>query len=284
MKISTNIFILLITLSLILISSINCLEVAPNGMEDDLKKDEALKLDNSEQTQQDTPGSSPEPGNIFHDIHGNKIDYSNPALYLKTGNQSELEEQYIKEISNQLNIISKDIKNIGVIFKWKQNHFKTYSAGGKFIGKITVNQIMEENALSGCHDHGLILVSVLRKYEFPAIMVDAAGIQWALDFAEGKQNGFKGHIFIEVYVKDRWILIDSTSGEYIENYNPLNSVIPLTDQGEGKGYFALFKGLDPEDYGINSNKQLTEYLKQFAGKIESIELTFPLYTIKRLIK
>jgi hypothetical protein len=141
---------------------------------------------------------------------------------------------------------------------------------------------MEEKVLSGCHDHGLVLVSILRKYGFPAIMVDTAGIQWALDYNENKQNGFKGHVFIEVYVRNKWILINSTSGKYVQNYEPLNPVITMPDTAESKGYYALFKGLDPAGYGIRDKEQLTENLNLFASRINSIELSFPQYKINML--
>jgi len=212
----------------------------------------------------------------------NSIDYSNPELYLTLGSQSNLKEQYFNEINRQIRIENNDIEGIGMIFSWKQDYFKRYSAGGRFIGKITVNQIMKKKALGGCHDHGLVLVSILRKYGFPAIMVDTAGIQWALDYHEGKRKGFRGHVFIEVYVKDKWILIDSTTGKYVENYDSSNPVIPMTHSVENKGYFVLFKGLDPRGYGITSCKQLNKHLKEFSRKIKSIEMYFPQYVTKRL--
>lgn len=211
-----------------------------------------------------------------------QIDYSNPKLYLRPGKQSDLSEQYFNEIKRQIRIGNKDIESVGAIFKWKQSYFDTYSAGGKFIGKKTVNQIMEEKALSGCHDHGLVLVSILRQYGLPAIMVDTASIQWATDYSEGKREGFRGHVFVEAYVENNWILINSTSGEYIENYDPCNPVIPITDSVESKGYFVLFKGLDPEEYGINSKEQLRENMKIFAGKVKSMKMSFPPYHIKML--
>jgi hypothetical protein len=193
----------------------------------------------------------------------NSIDYSNPELYLTLGSQSNLKEQYFNEINRQIRIENNDIEGIGMIFSWKQDYFKRYSAGGRFIGKITVNQIMKKNG-------------------FPAIMVDTAGIQWALDYHEGKRKGFRGHVFIEVYVKDKWILIDSTTGKYVENYDSSNPVIPMTHSVENKGYFVLFKGLDPRGYGITSCKQLNKHLKEFSRKIKSIEMYFPQYVTKRL--
>ena len=210
------------------------------------------------------------------------IDYSSHELYLMSGSQSDLNEQYLNEINREVRIGNKDMVAIKTIFNWKQKYFRPYNAGGALIGKVTVNQAMEERSLSGCHDHGLVLVSVLRKYGFPAIMVDTADIQWAFDYCEGKVEYFAGHIFAEVYVKDKWILIDSTSGMYIENYDPSNPVINIAHSVEAKGHFALLKGLDPEGYGINSERQLHEHLKEFARKVKSIEMHYPKYIIKDL--
>ena len=210
-----------------------------------------------------------------------KIDYENPELYLAPGTQSSLDKKYSDEIRTQITIESNSIKGVAEIFRWKQDHFSTYSAGGKFIGQITVNQIMNEKILSGCHDHALVLVSVLREYGFPAIMVDTAGIQWALDYSEGKREDFAGHVFVEVYVDDSWVLINSTSGEYVEDYDPYNPVIPMTNSDESIGYYALLKGLDPEEYGIASLQQLREYLKAFAKESKSIDMHFPQYEIKK---
>lgn len=119
-----------------------------------------------------------------------KIDYKNPELYLASGTQSSLNKKYSDEISTQITIESNNMKGVAEIFRWKQGYFSTYSAGGKLIGQITVNRIMEEKTLSGYHDHALVLVSVFREYGFPAILVETAGIQWALDYSEGKREDF----------------------------------------------------------------------------------------------
>ena len=294
MKILSKLFVSLLVMVLVLIPSLNCLDVEFGGPGDnnDVKRQEEKdtiagtpKVNGSSKPEDGasgSPDSQPGSENFFWETYKSEIDYGNPDLYLASGSQSKLNERYFNEINEQIVIEGNDVKGVGTIFGWKQSYFDTYSAGGRFIGKITVNQIMEKKALSGCHDHGLVLVSILRKYGFPAIMVDAAGIQWALDYSGGKREGFSGHVFAEVYVKDRWILIDSTSGRYIENYDPDNPVIPITNSVEGKGYFALFKGLDPEGYGINSNEELTGYLEAFAKEIKSIKTHAPPYKIKKL--
>lgn len=171
---------------------------------------------------------------------------------------------------------------IAKIFNWKGSQFDKYAAGGKYVGKMSVNGLLKQKALSGCHDHGLILVSVLRAYGFPAIMVDSAGIQWAQAYNQGTQNGLSGHIFVEVYTEDKWILIDSTSGEYVEAYDPCNPVIPITKPIESLGYYAILKGLDPAGYGVNSLEALKSTMIDFAGRISQMEIVFPPYEVKEL--
>ncbi|MFC1920922.1 transglutaminase domain-containing protein [Chloroflexota bacterium] len=210
------------------------------------------------------------------------IDYNHPELYLVSGNQSYLDEDCSRIIETQVEVAKSGIEGVAEIFRWKQNYFGTYSARGALVGKTTINQLIEKKELSGCHDHALVLASVFRFCGYPAIMVDAAGIQWAKDYSEGKQISFSGHVFVEVYIDNNWILVNSTSSEYVENYNPHNPVIPMTNPDESTGYFTMLKGLDPEDYGVTSLQQLKKYMEAFAADVQTLEMQFPEYEIKYL--
>ena len=226
-----------------------------------------------------TASFAPIPETVTYDI-----DYSNPELYLKSGNQSTLNEKYSSEINTQLSIENLDMEALAEIFMWKNGYFDFYASGGE-VGRSTINQLMEEKNLGGgCHDHALVFASICRHFGFPAIMVDTAGIQWAYDYLEGRSGGWLiGHVFVEVYVNNNWILIDSTSGEYVEDYDPYNPVIPMTNPMESKGHFVLLKGLDPEEYGITSQGDfLGEKMIEFALNVESIDMQFPEYTIQNL--
>ncbi len=134
---------------------------------------------------------------------------------------------------------------------------------------------MEEKTLSGCHDHALVLASVLRKYGFPAVMVDTAGIQWSLEYSEGKRDDFAGHVFVEVYSGDNWVLLNPTSGEYVENYDPHDPIITMKNPDEDRGFYVLSKGVDPEGYGITSIEQLEAHMEAFAEMVISGEIRFP---------
>ncbi len=105
------------------------------------------------------------------------IDYSNTDKYVLSGGQSIISDEYFLKIYKQLRIKTKEISDIKKIFEWKNKNFNTVSTGGKYIGKITSNQLIEKKELTGCHDHALILASVLRRYGFPTLMVDTCGIE-----------------------------------------------------------------------------------------------------------
>ncbi|MHC4621531.1 MAG: transglutaminase domain-containing protein [Planctomycetota bacterium] len=210
------------------------------------------------------------------------IDYNDPELYLMPGTQSELGTRLFSEIDAQIEVGAKDMKGIGTIFRWTCDFFDTCADGGECIGKTTIHELVEKRVLGGCHDHSLALASVLRAYGFPAVMVDTAGIQWALDYQQGKRKSLSGHVFLEVFVEGKWILICPTSGRYIEDYDPSNPVIPMTTTIETVGYYALLKGLDPADYGVTSLDVLTKRLEAFADRILPGDLEFREYTMKRL--
>ncbi len=211
------------------------------------------------------------------------IDYEHPEKYIISGTQSTITDEEFAQISQQLQIEEINFTALKKIYNWKDSHFKNVNAGGKYVGKQTINDLLKSKELTGCHDHGLVLVSVLRKYNVPAIFVDATGIDWALNYPE-KVQYFSGHVFVELFIYNTWMLFDPTSRLYIQDYDPTNPIIPITNSMENKGYFVMFKGLDPADYGITDIQQLNNEQKQYASKIknEFDSFLFPDYNIMRL--
>jgi hypothetical protein len=187
-----------------------------------------------------------------------------------------------KEIDSQLNIKTKELSDIKKIFDWKQANFRYVAAGGRYIGKATAQRIIEGKELTGCHDDALLMSAVLRRYGFPAVMVDTTGIQFSLDYPE-KTNMFLGHVFVEVYLYGKWILVDASSGEYILDYDVNNLAIPITKPGESKGYYVMLKGVDPGSYGIRSLDDLTNKQKEYSKKLkeDTSLIKMPDYKIER---
>jgi len=215
--------------------------------------------------------------------HGPSIDYADPEKYLASGTQSAMTDEEFAEVDRELRLKDIHLSAIKKIYDWKRAQFRNVKGGGKYVGKQTINDILKNRALTGCHDHGLVLVSVLRRYGVPAVFVDATGIDWALRYPD-QERSFIGHIFVEVFLDKKWMVFDSTSGAYIRDYDPSNPVIPVTNPAESKGFCVMFKGLDPKDYGVTDIKQLNEEQQRYARTIkeEIRNLKFPTYVIEHL--
>jgi hypothetical protein len=201
------------------------------------------------------------------------IDYANPNLYLCPGEQSDLKDEYVNIVSSETGvpINNPTMANLTKIFQWYIDHFTSYAGGGALIGKVTANQIFETHLISGCHDASLIISSLLRKFGFPAVMIDTASIQWAFDYHNGLTQSFVGHVLSEIYVDSKWILLD-TNGAYISNYNPYNPYIPPLNPGYSPtpiGLYVMLKGIDTWGYGIRSPDDLRVVMIDFADKVKS---------------
>lgn len=152
----------------------------------------------------------------------NKIDYSSPEKYLNQGLKTTLNTKNLHFIKSELGDLSKNLSSIKQLYQWIRATFQLKAAGGKTIGTSSSNKIIDNRVIGGCHDFGLLISSILRYNNIPCIMVDTASISWAT----GK-SGFAGHVFLEVYID---------------------------------GYFVMLKGIDTDDYGINSLGDLKTHM------------------------
>jgi hypothetical protein len=163
------------------------------------------------------------------------------------------------------------------IYAWMARTFVTRPSGGETIGRTNVNDLIESRVLGGCHDWALVMTSALRFFGYPTLMVDAAGLQWAEDFAAGRIRTYGGHVFAEVLTNDGWMLVDCTSGRYTVDYDPMNPAIAYAGAGDAKGFYAMFKGTDPAAYGLTNNAALQERMRAFAGALGTLGVTLPEY-------
>lgn len=203
------------------------------------------------------------------------INYNDPGKFLVGGPQSTLSERSIQVLRTE--VMPAQGTGAARIYAWMARTFTTRAAGGATIGAGEVNQLISSRELSGCHDWALVMTATLRFFGYPALMVDTAGLQWAEDYASGKTQAFSGHVFAEVLTNEGWMLVDCTAGRYTLDYDPANPVIPPSGAGDAKGYYALYKGIDPASYGVTSNQVLQERMSLFAGVLATLELEPPDY-------
>ncbi len=212
------------------------------------------------------------------------IDYGSPEKYLKPGDQTGLPDPAVMGV---LRGKPQSIAHLGEIWRWMRKEFKTWAAGGSTIGRVTTEQLLAERRLGGCHDWGLVYAAFARALGYPTVLVDAAGIPWIKQYQSAQKGGFSGHVFSEVFVDGKWLLIDSTNGWYLQDgYDPVNPIIPLKagfpgETAETYGFYVMRKGLDTWGYGIRSNAELVWLMETTAQQVKLETLTNPKYTFDR---
>lgn len=215
------------------------------------------------------------------------IDYTDPEQYLEQGEQSRISDP---SVLDELRTDERSISHLGEIYRWLKSDFTAYSAGGKTIGVVTVDQLLNERRLGGCHDHGLVYAAVVRELGYPALMARTSSIAWVKRFQAGEEGPVVGHVFVEVYLNDKWVLIDSTNGWYVEvGYDPSNPIIPLKGRIAGSsdetyGFHVERKGIDTWIFGIHSKAESTKAMKIFAEQLDLDTIEYPEYVFERFDK
>lgn len=210
---------------------------------------------------------------------GPSPDYSSPGPYLAQGPQSTLSSTTVSGVKAELGLPAGAgyIRTLAALYFWLTDDFEGAPDGGKSAGRTTAESLIKNRKLGGCHDYALVYAAVLRELGYPALMADTASIRWARDYKPG--DGFFGHVFVEVYAGNKWRLVDAVTGRLILDYDPADPVIPLYLDREPKGYYVMFKGTDPETYGINSIDSLNKAMTGFAAKLPGLTITYPAYDI-----
>jgi hypothetical protein len=215
------------------------------------------------------------------------IDYANPGLYLTQGEQSQISDP---SVLDDLRADEQSLDHLREIYLWLKRDFTAYAAGGKTIGVVTVDELLADRRLGGCHDHGLVYAAVVRELGYPAVMVRTVSIAWIKRFQSGEGGPNVGHVFVEVYLNGKWILIDSTNGWYlVENYNPADPVIPLRGNIAGSndeiyGFHVERKGIDTWDFDIHSPKESSQSMLAFGQEVDLETTQYPEYNFLHFTK
>jgi hypothetical protein len=246
---------------------------------------QALPTPTPTPTPSPTPVPSPTPTIAYQPAFG--IDYAHPEKYLAQGEQSQISDP---SVLDSLRSDEQSIAHLGDIYRWLKREFEAYRAGGKTIGVVTVDQLLAERRLGGCHDHGLVYAAVARELGYPAVMARTVSIAWVEGFQAGEKGPHVGHVFVEVYLDGKWVLIDSTNGWYVEDgYDPTDPVIPLKGSIAGSseeiyGFYVERKGLDTWDFGIHSPAESTQAMDELGGRLDLASIVYPDYEFQHFSK
>ena len=278
-------FVLLI--AIVLVSCAPAKQVAPATAELSIAT-APPPIDTPIRTPTNLPPASPTPAptRAYQPAFG--IDYAHPSTYTSQGKQTVIKDTSALDslLQKERNNIGADFPMLGEIYRWEKAGF-SLCVGGKTIGVVTVEQLLQERRMGGCHDWALVYAAAARQLGYPAVIVDTMSIAWAKDYVSGKKTSYFGHVFVEVYADGKWLLVDPTNNWVAaDGYDPANPVIPLKgsiagENNEGYGFYVMCKGLDSWDYDIHSNADLQELMRNTADQVSLSSLSYPAYRFTR---
>ena len=128
----------------------------------------------------------------------------------------------------------------------------------KTFHKRTAAQIVDDGFSTGCTDVALVFVSLCRTKSIPTKYVEAIGQDWLED--RYKEGRIHGHAFAEVYLNDRWYVVDPEMGTIYVASTPYR-------------FFEIYgTGLDTWDVGLHSFEEMRDKFLDFKKNYESTHL------------
>jgi hypothetical protein len=122
--------------------------------------------------------------------------------------------------------------------------------------------IIEDGTLGGCADHSIVFGALSRACGIPTVWVKTMDYDWIRNFKRhGPIGSWRGHVFLEVYIQDSWVLLDAQGMILYEDYDRTSPFFP-------GGRYAYDKGADPYELILSVRwgiwkKQTADYFARF---------------------
>ena len=107
----------------------------------------------------------------------------------------------------------------------------------------TAEELIEEQKLGGCADYALAQVALFRAVGIPAQVVLTANVNWMQSYKKNDLIMTTGHVFIEVYLENRWYLVDPTYRFLYPHYDRTSKSYP-------RGEYFVMRGKDYWELGL----------------------------------
>jgi transglutaminase-like putative cysteine protease len=125
----------------------------------------------------------------------------------------------------------------------------------------TADQLFKDKVLGGCSDFALAEVALFRALEIPSRLVITANVDWILRYKKDPLYLTTGHVFIEVYLEDRWYLVDSTYRFLFSGYNRELKSYPRRE-------YLCVKGVDYWEMGFAEVASFIEVAGELANRFQ----------------
>ncbi|MBR6073181.1 MAG: transglutaminase domain-containing protein [Bacilli bacterium] len=153
------------------------------------------------------------------------------------------------------------IEDVGKLYRLFKHEFKKDENKQYKQFERTVEEIIKSRVYTGCNDVGLVLSTILRMKGIPTVFVSSGRIDWIEESqSRPKTNIILGHVFLEIFLSDKWYLFDSIKGLIYDKYNYNNLSLP-------RDFYAYRKTLNNWEFGAytvnDNNKIMRDVFKDF---------------------
>ena len=146
-----------------------------------------------------------------------RIDYSHPDAYLPL-NPHFGDKDHIMKIAVALGGKTPEEK-LASIYKWVHSHL-TYEADSPYEWR-DFDRLVHDANYGGCADYSVVFGSLARGCGIPTVWVKTLDVDWIRDFKTlGKEAQWNGHVFLELFIHGRWMLLDDTAMLLYREYDP----------------------------------------------------------------
>ena len=164
------------------------------------------------------------------------VDYSNPKKYLSI-HASLGDVDRISQLAKTLRRET-DEKTIQSVLSWMESNLA-------YDGKLAYewrnfDTVMKSGCYGGCADHGIVCGVLLKAAGIPTVWVKTMDVDWIWDFKQERPfKAWSGHVFLEIFVDGKWVLLDPGAKLIYADYSPTARILP------GRR-FAYHKGDNPK--------------------------------------
>ncbi|MCF8061774.1 MAG: transglutaminase domain-containing protein [Deltaproteobacteria bacterium] len=181
------------------------------------------------------------------------------AVWLGGGEQSEVTER-IRKAAERLPGGSRRARlHRAMAHMWETFSYDPWLKTEAF--QRTADELFAGRVLCGCSDFALVQIALFRALGIPARMVITCNVDWIHVYRRDGVSMAEGHSFIEVYLEDRWHLVDSTYRWLFSDYDPKAPFYP-------HGEIFCRRGMDFWDMGIQRMADLDRVLKEMVIRYE----------------
>jgi len=178
------------------------------------------------------------------------------AMCLEGGEQSATTDRIVAEAKSISGANRRERVFRAMVHIWTTFSYDPWLNAEAF--RRTAEELFTSRALGGCSDFALVEITLFRALGIPSRMVITANVDWMYCCSTDPLAMSEGHSFIEVFLEDRWYLVDTTYRYLFGGYDAESSSYP---HGE---YFCR-RGKDFWDMGIKSLCDADEIIRRTAA-------------------